>query len=68
MTGIDDAHYKKIGQFAKSHGTTISIIGIESQDSIGMDSLSKSADLTSGIVNIVNPLELQRQVLLATEN
>ena len=61
MTGIDDAHYEKMGKLAKENGTTISIIGIEGQD-CGVGALSAAASLSAGIVNVVNPLELQRQV------
>jgi len=68
MTGIDDSHYQKIGSFAKTYGTTISIIGIETEDSIGLGALSAAAELTSGIVNIVNPFELQRQMRMIIDN
>jgi hypothetical protein len=66
MTGIDDSHYEKMGKLAKENGTTISIIGIEGQD-CGVGALSAAASLSAGIVNVVNPLELQRQVYMVVD-
>ena len=67
MTGIDDNHYVKLGALAKEHGTTVSIIGIEGQD-CGVGTLQPAADLSGGIVNVVNPLELQRQMRMILDN
>jgi hypothetical protein len=57
----DTAFYQNIGIFAKNSSTTISIIGIEGSD-CGVSNLGVCSDLSNGTVNVVNPLELQRQM------
>jgi len=59
--------YEKIGKFAKQNETTVSVISIEGSD-CAMDCLSSCADMTSGTVNIVNPLELVRQIRAISQN
>lgn len=56
-----DDFYKQIGIFARNCSTTISILGIEGTD-CGVAQLSVCADISSGTVNVVKPLELQRQM------
>lgn len=65
--GGDVAFYKKIGNYALSHGTTISVIGIEGAD-CGVSTVAVAAELTSGVVTIVKPLELQRQMRMILDN
>ncbi|KAH3765380.1 Ras GTPase [Pelomyxa schiedti] len=72
--------YKEIGEKALETNTTISIIGLEGQDSthgkaldhtrcdVALETLGNCADATHGTVNIVNPLELLRQIRLIHQN
>jgi hypothetical protein len=59
--------YLEAGAYAKKNNTRISLIGIEGTD-VGLESLSACAELTSGTVNILRPLELVRQIRQLTQN
>ena len=59
--------YTLIGTHAKTTSTTISIIGIEGTD-CGVSELGICADMSNGTVNVVNPLELQRQMRMIIDN
>eukprot|EP01105_Mastigella_eilhardi_P007415 TRINITY_DN1886_c0_g3_i1.p1 TRINITY_DN1886_c0_g3~~TRINITY_DN1886_c0_g3_i1.p1 ORF type:complete len:964 (-),score=269.19 TRINITY_DN1886_c0_g3_i1:66-2957(-) len=72
--------YEELGKKALAHTTTISIIGLESQDTghgqavdssrcdVALDTLGNCAEVTHGTVNIINPLELLRQIRLIHQN
>jgi len=60
--------YKSLGLEAKKNNTTISIIGIEGGGDMGLEAVGKAASVTSGTINIVNPLELVRQVRSIYQN
>eukprot|EP00026_Physarum_polycephalum_P001882 Phypoly_transcript_01885.p1 GENE.Phypoly_transcript_01885~~Phypoly_transcript_01885.p1 ORF type:complete len:979 (+),score=188.07 Phypoly_transcript_01885:120-3056(+) len=66
-TGGDVAHYRKIGNYALEHGTTISVIGIEGAD-CGVTTLAVASEMTAGVVTVVKPLELQRQMRMILDN
>lgn len=59
--------YKTISNFAKQKNITVSILGIEGED-CGVRHLAFCAELTRGTVNIVKPLELQRQMRQIIDN
>jgi small GTP-binding protein len=59
--------YRKLGSTAKESGTTLSLIGIEG-GGIGLPILGEAAALSSGLVTIVNPLELQRKMREIVDN
>jgi hypothetical protein len=59
--------YEQVGEYAKKNLTRISVIGIDSTDG-ALQSLSACAEVTSGTVNILLPLELVRQIRLLTQN
>lgn len=59
--------YTRVGIYAKSNNTSISVIGIEGTDG-ALSSLSSCAEITSGAVNILHPLELVRQIRQLTQN
>eukprot|EP01027_Heterolobosea_sp_BB2_P022425 GEZU01033021.1.p1 GENE.GEZU01033021.1~~GEZU01033021.1.p1 ORF type:complete len:968 (+),score=243.56 GEZU01033021.1:73-2976(+) len=61
------AFYERCGEFARSTGTTISCIGIEGTD-CAITNLEVAASISSGVVNVVNPLELQRQMRMIIDN
>lgn len=51
----------QIGEYARKNDTKISIIAIEGEEK-EMSHISKAAEITSGSVNVLHPLELSRQV------
>jgi len=53
-----DEFYERVGEFAKNKGVTVNIISIEG-DECNIDSLSKLAELTGGMVERVNPTTLK---------
>ncbi|KAL6071496.1 Ras GTPase [Balamuthia mandrillaris] len=59
--------YSRVGRIARKHETTINVISIEGSD-CAMDRLGESASITAGTVNIVNPLELVRQLRSISQN
>ncbi|ELR11576.1 Ras subfamily protein [Acanthamoeba castellanii str. Neff] len=59
--------YTRVGGLAKKNDTTINVLSIEGSD-CAMDCLSRCAEMTSGTVNIVNPLELVRQIRVISQN
>ncbi|KAH3732923.1 Ras subfamily protein [Pelomyxa schiedti] len=72
--------YKKLGTKAVQCNTTINIIGLEGKDSghgqgadsascdIALEILGSCAEVTHGTINIINPLELLRQIRLIYQN
>jgi len=54
--------YDKIGKVAKENGITINVISIRGDDAC-LEYLGNLADLTSGTVAIVDPLDLSKQVM-----
>eukprot|EP01125_Pyxidicula_operculata_P008162 TRINITY_DN275_c0_g2_i1.p1 TRINITY_DN275_c0_g2~~TRINITY_DN275_c0_g2_i1.p1 ORF type:complete len:1179 (+),score=388.10 TRINITY_DN275_c0_g2_i1:39-3575(+) len=55
------ATYTKIGQLAKSNGATVNVLSIRGEDCC-LEYLGILADATSGVVDIVNPTDLSKQV------
>ena len=53
--------YTKLGQLAKKHGVTVNVISIRGDD-CSMENLGAMADLTSGQVDIVDPLRKQSYI------
>lgn len=53
--------FQQAGMIAQKQGATISVIGIEGAD-VALENVSISAELSSGSVNIVKPLELRREM------
>ncbi|XP_072031040.1 circularly permutated Ras protein 1-like isoform X2 [Amphiura filiformis] len=66
--GNNGDFYTRIGNIAKEQQTTISIIGIETNDSVCMETVSIACSITSGTVDILNPHELSRQIRLLGQN
>lgn len=52
-----ESFYEQVGQLAQKHGVTVNIVSIEG-DECNIDSLSKLAELTGGMVDRVNPTNL----------
>lgn len=59
--------YKQVAMFARDKSVSVSILGIEGED-CGVRHLVSVASLTQGTVNIVKPLELQRQMRQIIDN
>lgn len=61
--------YRGLGTKAKESGVTLSLIGLQSDDDgIGLPILGEAARLSSGLVTIVSPLELQRKMREIVDN
>ena len=56
-----------MGEYAKSKGIKISVIGLEGQE-LSMDQICQCATISGGTVNILHPLELMRQLRLISQN
>lgn len=59
--------YRELGDVAKKAGTTVSLIGIEGEG-IGLPILGEAARISSGLVTIVKPFELQRKMREIIDN
>jgi len=53
--------YGKIAQIARDNGVTVSVLSIRAEDCC-LEHLGKLADQTNGVVDIVNPMDLSKQV------
>lgn len=58
---------EQMGEHAASSHTSVSILGIEGS-TCAMDTLSQCASISKGTVNILNPLEMVRQIRLISQN
>jgi len=56
------ATYEKIGRLAKEHGVNINVLSIRGEDCC-LSQLGQIADISSGTVDIVDPLDLSKQVV-----
>ncbi|XP_072166437.1 circularly permutated Ras protein 1-like [Diadema setosum] len=54
--------YRQIGNRAKEQQTTISIIGIQTNQSLQMERVSNAVSITDGSLNLLDPHELTRQI------
>ncbi len=55
------ALYKRIANMAKENGTTINVLTIRGDD-CALEQLAAVADITAGSVDIVDPLDLSKQI------
>jgi len=53
--------YEKIGNLAKTKGVTVNVLSIRGDDCC-LEYLGSLADITAGVVDIVDPLDLSKQV------
>lgn len=56
------AIYQKIGRIAKEHGVTVNILSIRGDD-CSLEQVGQLADISAGTVDIVDPLDLSKQVV-----
>ncbi|XP_052769776.1 circularly permutated Ras protein 1-like isoform X2 [Mya arenaria] len=59
--------YKKIGEFARSNNTRLSILAVDGQET-GLRNVQECAITSGGTVNVLNPLEMMRQLRLIAQN
>jgi hypothetical protein len=52
--------YDEIGFFAKQKGITINVVGIKGDDKLNINNLGKLADITSGGVDLVDPIQITK--------
>ena len=56
-----------MGEHAAAAHTAVSVLGIEGS-TCAMDALSQCSSISKGTVNILNPLEMVRQIRLISQN
>jgi hypothetical protein len=70
VSQIGDNHgrsfYSRAGEFASTHDATINIIGIEGEG-VALDVIAAAAQASGGMVNIVTPDEIKREVRAASQ-
>ncbi|XP_053394854.1 circularly permutated Ras protein 1-like isoform X4 [Mercenaria mercenaria] len=66
-TAAGEIFYKKIGEFAKGNNTRLSILAVEGQDT-GLQHVQQCAVVSGGTINVLNPLEMMRQLRLIAQN
>lgn len=57
----------KAGEYAKEKNITISILAVEGERT-GLEMVSKCAEISGGTINVLNPLEISRQLRLISQN
>lgn len=64
---IVSLHLWKAGEYAKEKNVTISILAVEGERT-GLEKVSKCAEISGGTINVLNPLEISRQLRLISQN
>ncbi|KAH3859158.1 circularly permutated Ras protein 1-like [Dreissena polymorpha] len=59
--------YRRIGEFAKRNNTRLSVLAVEGADT-GLRHVQECAIVSGGTVNVLNPLEMMRQLRLIAQN
>ncbi|XP_048733712.2 circularly permutated Ras protein 1-like isoform X2 [Ostrea edulis] len=59
--------YVKAGEHAKKKNITISVLAVEGERT-GLEKVCKCAEISGGTVNVLNPLEISRQLRLISQN
>lgn len=65
--GHDKKFYSDLGAVAFASGVIVNVLGMEGSD-VNLDNIGAAADATGGTVNVVNPMELVRQVRLISQD
>ncbi|KAL8583824.1 hypothetical protein ACOMHN_040293 [Nucella lapillus] len=63
----DPAFYRQIGEYAKSNKTVINILAVEGEP-VGLPQVQMAAETSGGTVNVLNPLEIVRQLRQIMQN
>ncbi|XP_076442236.1 circularly permutated Ras protein 1-like isoform X2 [Babylonia areolata] len=61
------AFYTQIGEFAKANKTVINILAVEGEP-VDLATVQTAADVSGGTVNVLNPLEIVRQLRTIMQN
>lgn len=65
--GQDSAFYRTIGEYAKNNKTVINILAVEGEP-VGLPHVKVAAEVSGGTVNVLNPLEIVRQLRQIMQN
>nr|KAG5714795.1 hypothetical protein BaRGS_000283 [Batillaria attramentaria] len=65
--GQDVAFYTKIGEFAKKNRTVINLLAVDGEP-VGLQHVKAAAEVSGGLVNILNPVEIVRQLRMIMQN
>lgn len=57
----------QIGEFAKANNTKLSVLAVEGQET-GLQHVQQCAIVSGGTINVLNPLEMMRQLRLIAQN
>ena len=57
----------QIGEFAKGNNTKLSVLAVEGQET-GLQHVQQCAVVSGGTINVLNPLEMMRQLRLIAQN
>nr|KAG5688943.1 hypothetical protein BaRGS_031342 [Batillaria attramentaria] len=63
----DAAFYNRIGEYAKNNKTVINILAVEGEP-VGLPHVQVAAEVSGGTVNVLNPLEIVRQLRQIMQN
>lgn len=63
----DSDFYKRIGEYAKSNKTVINILAVEGEP-VGLPQVQVAAEVSGGTINVLNPLEIVRQLRQIMQN
>ncbi|XP_033730319.1 circularly permutated Ras protein 1-like [Pecten maximus] len=59
--------YTKVGNYTKEHGIVVSIIAVDGEP-VGLENVSPCANISGGNVDVLDPLEIMRQLRLISQN
>ncbi|XP_033731014.1 circularly permutated Ras protein 1-like, partial [Pecten maximus] len=59
--------YTKAGNYTKEHGIVVSIIAVDGEP-VGLENVSPCANISGGNVDVLDPLEIMRQLRLISQN
>lgn len=59
--------YYQVGNQAREKGIVLSILAVQGE-SVELQKVSKCAEISGGTINVLNPLEMMRQLRLISQN
>lgn len=65
-TGCKD-FYTMVGNVAKENGIVVSVLAVDGEP-VGLENVSPCANISGGDVNVLDPLEIMRQLRLISQN
>ena len=65
--GNKDNFYRKVGNHARENGIVISVLAVEGEP-MELQKVSRCAEISGGTINVLNPLEMIRQLRLISQN